>query len=596
MSVRIYGIGAAPGRVRGQVRRVAWEIPAVPHRTIRAEDVEAEVERFQEARRWAIQRIREVGREAEAELGDVESLIFESQALMLEDPDLVDGTVSYIRDNFLSAERAFDWRVQELRSQFLDTAHAMAIDRLADLRDIRHWTLRRLLGHDEPLVQLLDSDDPPILAAEEITPSMAVRLDPERVKGLVTGGGSRTAHTAVLARSIGLPAVVGLGGQLSEIADGVSLILDGSTGTLIVEPDSREIESFERAAEQSTVRRKRLSELAGEPAVTSDGAHVTLQASLDQPDDVDAAVRAGAEGVGLFRSEFMVIGRRDIPDEDAQYRAYRKVVRAFPGHDVTLRTFDIGGDKFPRFLKLPMEENPYLGWRAIRVCLELPDLFRNQLRAAVRTADDGRLRILLPFVVSVEEVRRTRQIFSDVLESLGRDPRARDVPLGVMVETPAALEILDLLAPQVDFFSLGSNDLTQYVLAADRGNAKLAQLFDPLHPALVRLYRRARERADDLGLEMSVCGDLASDPIGVAVLVGLGYRKLSVTAASLPEIKEVVRAVDAEELSRICGQLDGAETGDEIRAPIRHYLEGASDRLGLLLEAASSARFSLSGP
>lgn len=583
MSRRLLGIGASPGRARGPVRWVEWDIPAVPHRTIAPEQVEAEVRRFEEAREWARERIRELRDAAVERVGPYDAKIFESQLLMLDDPDLVEGTLSYVRDNYLSAERAFDWRLLEIRSRFLDTAHAMVLDRLADLRDIRFRVLGRLLGLGEDPVAV-GGAEPAVLLFEELTPSLAVRLQRESVLGLLTVGGSRTSHSAVLARSMGIPAVVNVGAALRNVENGTIVLLDGASGRIVVDPTGAETAAYAEAVERLSAWQRRQEELASRPTRTSDGERVRLLANLDQPDDMAAAVRVGAEGVGLFRSEFLVLGRRTIPTEDEQYEAYREVVEGFPDDVVTLRTFDIGGDKFPIFLEMPPEENPYLGWRAIRVCLDLPDLFRNQLRAAVRASLHGRLRILLPFIVSVEEIRRTRNLLREVMEELDFDA---DVPLGIMVETAAALETLDLLAPHVDFLSLGTNDLTQYVVAVDRGNPRLSALSDPLHPALFRLYRRLRDRAADFSLELGVCGDLATDPLGVAALLGLGYRSFSLPPISIPEIQAIVRSVSAAELEEITRGLTRCESAGEIRAHISLYLEGA-----VPFEAAAAARLS----
>lgn len=575
MSWKLQGIGASPGRVIGEVRRVHRGIDRVPHRTIEPEQVEDELRRFTRAREWALERTSRLRERTEERLGAVEAKIFDPQALMLEDPDLVEGTESYIRENFLSAERAFDWRLLELRSQFLDTAHAMVADRLADLRDIRLRVLGRLLDRE---VELEPEDDVSgaILAFDELTPSFAVSLEPGRVAGLLTAAGSRASHSAVLARSLEIPAVVGIGDRLQEIESGVDLIMNGSTGRILVDPDAEEIESFEQSLVQTAERRRRLRELADRPSETADGTRIRLRANLDQPDEAEEAVKFGPEGVGLFRSEFLVIGRRTVPGEEEQYEAYRRVVEAFSGDPVTLRTFDIGGDKFPIFLQMPPEENPYLGWRAIRVCLDLPDLFRNQLRAALRAARHGQLRLLLPFVTSVDEVRRARDLLREVREEIEDGDDELDVPVGMMVETPAAVETLDLFAPVVDFLSLGTNDLTQYVVAVDRGNARLADRYDPLHPALFRLYRRLHDAAERHGLPVSVCGDLATDPVGLAVLMGLGYRDFSLPPAAVLEAKEWLGVLDAGELEEICDGLESAETGGEIRAPIRLYLEASA--------------------
>lgn len=571
MSWRLQGIGASPGRVMGEVHRADRDIPRVPHRTITPDEVERELERFEAARAAALERTRELRQRTLDRLGEIEAKIFEPQALMLEDPDLVEGTVAYIRENYLSAERAFDWRLLELRSRFLDSAHAMVADRLADLQDIRGRVLERLqLDHAEKRGDLGD-----VLAFEELTPGVAVDLDGDRVTGILTAGGSRASHSAVLARSLGIPTVVGIGDRLQEIEPGVRVILDGASGRVVVDPTEDEIEGFRSVRARSEKRRARVEELKGLPSESLDGVPVTLQANLDQPGEAEEAARVGAAGVGLFRSEFLVIGRRVIPGEDDQYRAYRSVVEAFPDQDVTLRTFDIGGDKFPIFLQVPPEENPYLGWRAVRVCLDHPELFRNQLRAALRAARHGRLRLLIPFVISAEEIRRTRDLIRDVRDSLDLGEGEMEIPLGVMVETPAAVETVDLLAPHVDFLSLGTNDLTQYVLAVDRNDAQLADLYEPLHPALFRLYRRLRNQADEAGLSVSVCGDLATDPVGLAALLGLGYRTFSLPPATLLEVKEWTRAVDVGELAEVCEGIGEVESAGEIREPLRMYLEGA---------------------
>jgi phosphotransferase system enzyme I (PtsI) len=533
---------------------VSWELPPAEHRTISATEVEREIARFDEARAWARERVEELRETTAAGLGDIEAKIFDPQILMLDDPDLIDGTVQYIRENYLSAERAFDWRLLELRAQIVDAGHLMIVDRLADIQDVRYRVLARLQGRGSDPLALPDEES--ILVFKDLTPSVAVRLDVDLVLGLITGAGSRTSHSAVLARSMGIPAVVGVGSSLTDLEDGTLVLLDGGSGSIIVNPTEDEVETHRRMIDRLSEWTQRTPELAGRPLETADGTRIRLRANLDQPDDVEAARRVGAEGVGLFRSEFLVIGRRVIPNEEEQYEAYRRVVRAFPNDPVTLRTFDIGGDKFPLFLEMPPEENPYLGWRAIRVCLDLPDLFRNQLRAAARARADGELRILLPFVTNVDEIRQTRDILEDVIDGLPDSEPVRRIRLGVMVETPAIVETIDLISGLIDFVSLGTNDLTQYALAVDRGNARLAHLADPLHPAMIRFYARVQDEASSFGLDIDVCGDLAADPIGLALLLGLGYRDFSLSVSSIPEAREVVRSVSCEELEEICRPLD----------------------------------------
>ena len=444
----------------------------------------------------------------------------------------------------------------------------MVVDRLTDLRDIRSRVLARLAGHEgDPLA--LPTEEA-VIVTEDLTPSIAVRLDPGRVQGVASGSGSRTSHSTLLARSLGIPAVVGLGKSLASIVDGETVLLDGGNGRVIVQPGEAEMAAHVQMARRLADYREVPVEREPNPLFTADGVRVHLRANIDQPHDVPAARRVGAEGVGLFRSEFLVIGRRVIPSEEEQHEAYRKVVEGFPDHPVTLRTFDIGGDKFPLFLDLPAEENPYLGWRAIRVCLDLPELFRNQLRAAIRAGgEEGRMRILVPFIISETEILRTKEMVDGVLAELGH---ATHVPLGVMVETPALASTLDLVGGHLDFISLGTNDLTQYSLAVDRGNARLQHLSDPLHPAMVRSYDRVFRVASDLGLEIGVCGDLAADPIGLALLLALGYRDFSLAPASVPEVREIVGLLSTAELTRIGGLGSLADDAATLRRRLHAHI------------------------
>lgn len=568
MRTVVHGIGASPGRALGVVRRLEAHDWRPEHRTIDAGDVEGEVARLEEALGWAADRIRGTRDRTARSLGEVEAAIFGPQILILSDPDLVDGTIRYIRENFLSAERAFDWRLTELRTAILDAGHLMVVDRLADLRDIRSRVLARLAGREgDPLALPTQRA---VIATEDLTPSVAVRLDPELVPGVVSGSGSRTSHSTILARSLGIPAVVGLGKDLAKIEDGETVLLDGGNGRVIVRPGEAEVAAHVRMARRLSEYREVPIERAPAPLFTADGVRVRLTANIDQPHDVPAARRVGAEGVGLFRSEFLVIGRRVIPSEEEQYEAYREVLAGFPDHPVTLRTFDIGGDKFPLFLDAPPEENPYLGWRAIRLCLDLPDLFRNQLRAAIRVGGEaGRMRILVPFVISEAEILRTREIVDDVRRELGQAAR---IPLGVMVETPALADTIDLVGRHVDFISLGTNDLTQYALAVDRGNARLQHLSDPLHPAMIRGYERVFRAASALGLDTGVCGDLAADPVGLALLLALGYRDFSLAPASIPEVRELVGLLSTAELARIRARGGLAGGAEDLRRRLRDYV------------------------
>ncbi len=578
------GVGASPGRALGPVSWFDWDIPLVQHRTIGQDEVKGEVARFDRAREQALGQVARLQSHTTERIGPFEGKVFQSQAMMIEDPDMVRGTISYIQENFICAERAFEWQLLEMRVHMQESAHAMLVDRLADLSDVRIRVLSNLLGRHDPLDLAVVGDEPVVLAAAELPPSVAARLEPEHVLGVVTSGGSRGSHGVILTRALGIPVVVGVGPELHSVEQGSRALIDGRTGRIRIGPSQPEVEAFHRGVAQASRRRELLQTMATRPTETTDGVHTVVQANLDLPHEGEDARRLGAEGVGLFRSEFLVIGKRDIPDEEEQVGAYRSVLEAFPDHEVTLRTFDIGGDKFPIFLSMPPEDNPYLGWRAIRVCLDLPELFRNQLRAAMRASSVGNLRILVPFVSSVDEMQRTRDLMAEIQGSLEGDASTARIPLGVMVETPAAVETLDLFAPYVDFLSLGTNDLTQYVLAADRGNAKLGRLYDPMHPALVRMYARIARESARQELDLSVCGELAGDPLGAALLLGLGYRKFSVSLTALPEIRELIRNVSVEDLARVVRTLRRAESGREVREPVARYLA----ECGALPESAAA--------
>jgi phosphotransferase system enzyme I (PtsI) len=350
---------------------------------------------------------------------------------------------------------------------------------------------------------------------------------------------------AILARSLGLPAVVGLINATSRITAGERVILDGSNGTLIVRPTAAELSQFADRARREAAAQAELATLVGVDAVTLDGEAVALRANVDLPDEAGAAAHAGAAGVGLMRTEFLVVGRAAMPSEDEQTEAYTKVVKAFAGHPVVIRTYDIGGDKLP-IGGFPHEANPFLGWRAIRMCLDEPELFKVQLRALLRAAVHGDVRIMLPLVVSVDEVRQTRYLLQEAAAELSKRgvPHRADVPLGVMIETPAAAMVVDSFVKDVAFVSIGTNDLVQYTLAVDRGNASLVTRYTPLHPAVLRLIARTVDVSREAGLEVSVCGEMASQPLMAYVLLGLGVRTLSVSAGSLSAVKRLIRGVD----------------------------------------------------
>jgi phosphoenolpyruvate-protein phosphotransferase (PTS system enzyme I) len=541
----LVGMPASPGIVIGPVHLLRWEVPEVGHRIVSDDAIKDELARFEDARRRARERLRPVRARVEKQAGSEEAAIFDVQESMLDDGDLISGVESLIRQN-IGAEKAFDIVMLELRQHFARHSQPMVRERVGDLMDLHIRVLSLLMelpDHDPVDVQ---KGTRAILVTHDLTPSLTVQLDREAIAGIATDAGTRTSHVAILARSLGLPAVVGLRDAAERLRGSEQVILDGSSGLLIVAPDERQIAAYRDRAVREAADVAELAYLAAAEPVTLDGVRITLRANVDLPDDAQLAANSGAEGVGLMRTEFLVVGRTTMPSEEEQYREYRRVVEAIGDSPVIIRTYDIGGDKLP-VGGYPAEPNPFLGWRAIRMCLDEPELFKDQLRAVLRAAVHGDVRILLPLVVTVEEVTETRRLLAEAaaeLDQRGVEYR-HDLPIGVMVETPAAAVAADTLAAAADFFSIGTNDLVQYTLAVDRGNANLASRFTPLHPAVLRLIRRTLEIGHEKGIEVAVCGEMASQPLMAFALIGLGIRELSVAPRSVPLVKRIVRGVSA---------------------------------------------------
>ena len=572
MERRIQGIPASPGIVVGFVHLLRWEVPDVRHRIIPDENVHDEIARLHEAIARAKERLRHLRARVEATAGTEEAAIFDVQLSILSDRELTRGVEDLVRQN-IAAEKAFDLVMLEWRTRFARHSSPMLREKVGDLTDVHIRVLSLLLGlpdHD-PV------DLPPganaILVTHDLTPSLTVQLEKHSIVAIATDAGTRTSHVAILARSLGLPAIVGLRTASTELRGGERVVLDGSTGMLAINPTDDEIDAYHERQREEEIAEAALSDLAALEAITLDGVRVTLRANVDIPEEAEAAARSGAEGVGLMRTEFLVVGRASMPDEDEQYRAYRRVVEAFAGFPVVIRTFDIGGDKLP-IGGFPTEANPFLGWRAIRMCLDQPEMFKAQLRALLRAAVHGDLRIMLPLIVSLDEVLAARKLLEEAAAELterGVEFRA-DVPLGVMIETPAAAVASDTLTRDVDFFSIGTNDLVQYTLAVDRGNANLAPRFTPLHPAVLRLIKRTVEVAELGDIDVAVCGEMASQPLMAFALLGLGVRQMSVAPRSVPLVKRIVRSVTAAHAKLAASAALRALTAEQARHELARRL------------------------
>jgi phosphotransferase system enzyme I (PtsI) len=565
------GVGVSPGLAYAPAVVLEWTFPAVPDRWVKPDEVEAEVTRLAEAVAAVVDSLNRLRERVLERAGLEESQIFEAQIMMVQDAEFLGEVTNLIRHNYFSAETAYEFKALELRAKWGGTGNVRLRERLSDLLATQLRVLRHLVGQtDDELFGMRDQRHV-IIVAHELFPGLTVQLDRDQLLGLVSEEGTRTSHAAILAHSLGIPCVMGAPGAVAQIKPGDMLLVDGSVGTILIEPTIDELE----AAQVVATRRHKLElELEGavqQPSVTPDGHTVTLMGNVDLPDEIETAVRFGAQGVGLLRTEFLVAGRAHLPSEDEQLEYFRRVSRSFDGQPVIIRTFDLGGDKFPAAFAAPSEANPFLGWRSIRVCLDQPEIFRPQLRAILRAAAERDLQVMLPLITRADEVLRAREMIVEEAADLAKAGirAARELPVGVMVETPAAVVIADRLAAVSAFFSIGTNDLTQYTLAVDRGNAHLAARFTPHDPAILRMMRDVLAAGHAGNIPVSVCGEMASEPLYAVLLLGLGFTTLSIAPPTLPLIKWLVRKVPLG-LAREAAQaaLD-AQGPDEVTAILR---------------------------
>lgn len=591
MSIVLNGLPAAAGIAKGRAHVLHWAVPTVPHHTVSPDQVDEELRRFDDARRIVKARLQEMKRGTVERIGSHESQIFDPQLAMLDDPEVVDRVHQYIRENHLPAARAFEWRVLELETLWTRTNNPMVLDRVNDLVDLQIRVLHVLLDLPDPWDISLGGE-PVVIVAQNLTPSLTVQFDPEIVRGLATDLGTRTSHWAILARSLNIPAVVGLGDVMGQVSEGQEIIVDGRIGRVVLDPDDQDLTVFHEREEQIRCWEEETALIAALDAETMDGEPVTLRANLDLPSEAHAAKAQGAQGIGLMRTEFLIVGRSSLPGEEEQYEAYRSVAKEFPSGTVIVRTFDLGGDKFPMFLDMPREENPFLGWRAIRVCLDQPDFFHTQLRAILRATAHGDIRILLPMVNDVDEVLQVRAMISQIEVDLQKEgvPYNPGTKIGVLIETPAAALDAVELSRHSDFFSIGTNDLVQYTLAVDRTNSRLAKLYNPFHPSVIRLLHQVSRVGRAAGVEVSVCGEMAAHPLGAFLMLGLNIHALSVAWPALPEIKKAIREFRIEDARKAAGQALAAPTSQDA---IWCLLEGIGESTDL---AAFAGRWNLSLP
>ena len=540
------------------------------------EDPTAEWTRFQAALEVASEQLADIHAKAESESGTDQAAIFQAHTLMLEDPELLDAVRIAIEDQCINAEAALT-DAAEMYAHMLESLDDDYLSaRAADVRDVATRVLRILLGVAESPTAGLNT--PSLILARDLTPSDTVLLDKSLVVGFCTAEGGATSHTAILARGLELPAIVGAGPDILQIPDGTTLVLDGGEGTLLIEPKEATIAQYRTRQQAAATVLAQARQQAHEPAATQDGHCVEVVANIGNVDGAQAALEAGAEGVGLLRTEFLYLERADLPDEEEQYLAYRAIVDEFGDLPVILRTLDIGGDKVLPYLDLPQEMNPFLGLRAIRLSLTRPDLFKPQLRAALRAGAGRNLKLMFPMVATVAEVQAARAVLDECRTELLAEgqPVAEGMEIGIMVEVPAAALMADCLAAEVDFFSIGTNDLTQYTLAADRTNAQVASLASGLQPAVLRLVRDVITAAHAHGKWVGLCGEMAGEPLAIPILLGLGLDEFSMNPPAIPLAKQIIRAATLQEAQAVAQAALKMDSPEAVQALVQERVPAAA--------------------
>lgn len=511
------------------------------------DDVDTEIKRFEAAKLTAIQELKKLYEKALEEVGEANALIFEMHQMMIDDGDYCDSITNIISSQSVNAEYAVATTSDNFSEMFAAMDSEYMQERAADVKDISERLISVLTGLKE---QQIESSEPVILVADDLAPSETVQLNKDMILSFVTMYGSTNSHTAILARMMNIPAIVGAGDSLLEDFDGKEAIVDGFSGVLYVEPDDETIAAMTKKKEEDEQKKALLESLKGKENVTLDGQHIKLYANIGGVGDVAVALENDCGGVGLFRSEFLYLNSDHYPSENEQFQAYKQALENMAGKEVVIRTLDIGADKQIDYFDLPQEENPAMGYRAVRICLDRTEVFKTQLRALYRASSFGKLAIMIPMITSVEEIQEVKEIVNQVKTELDEKkiPYDKEVLLGIMIETPAAVMISDLLAKEVDFFSVGTNDLTQYTLALDRQNLKLAKYYKPKHKGILRMLKMLTENAHKEGIWVGICGELAADTTLTETFLSIGIDELSVSPPYILPLREKVRGINVSEI------------------------------------------------
>ena len=568
----ITGIPASPGIVFGKALVLKEEKIVLDTQKISEDQVEAEVARFYAGRKAAVEQLNSIHQRALKSLGEEKAAIFEGHLMILEDEELEEEIIDYLRSNKVNASVAASKIIDQQVEMLSEIDDEYLKERAGDIRDIGNRLIKNILGMH--IVDHGDITEESILVAYDLTPSETAQLNLEKVLGFITDIGGRTSHTSIMARSLELPAIVGTNDVTARVNTGDYLILDAVNNRVYVNPTQAEIDELKTLEAKLAEEKAELAKLKDLPAVTLDGHKVDVVANIGTIRDCEGAHRNGAEGVGLYRTEFLFMDRDQLPSEEEQFIAYKEVVEAMEGRLVVLRTMDIGGDKELPYLNLPKEMNPFLGWRAVRIALDRREILHAQLRAVLRASAFGKLAVMFPMIISVEEIRELKSVLETLKAELRAEGKAFDenIQVGVMVETPSAAVNAKFLAKEVDFFSIGTNDLTQYTLAVDRGNELISHLYNPMSPSVLGLIKQVIDASHAEGKWTGMCGELAGDERATLLLLGMGLDEFSMSAISVPRIKKLIRHVNYQEVKALADEALQKPTAAEIEQLIQAFL------------------------
>ncbi|MGW8425777.1 phosphoenolpyruvate--protein phosphotransferase [Peribacillus simplex] len=571
MSTLISGIAASNGIAIAKAYRLTEPDLSIEKRSI--EDVGAEISRFKEAIQKSTNELEIIRDKAEKDLGADKAAIFDAHLLVLADPELITPIQDKIQSESVNAEFSLNETASMFITMFEQMDNEYMKERAADIRDVTKRVLSHLLGVHIPNPSMIAEEV--IIIAEDLTPSDTAQLNPEYVKGFTTDIGGRTSHSAIMARSLEIPAVVGTKSVTSSIENGDLVIIDGLKGEVHINPTPKLVKRYEEEQEAYAMQKAEWAKLVHEQTVTNDGHHVELAANIGTPKDLDGVHQNGGEGIGLYRTEFLYMGRNDFPSEEEQFEAYKAVLEGMSGKPVVVRTLDIGGDKELPYLELPKEMNPFLGYRAIRLCLNEQEIFRTQLRALLRASIYGDLKIMFPMIATLAEFREAKAVLAEVRQELLDNgiQVAEKIEVGIMVEIPSTAVMADIFAKEVDFFSIGTNDLIQYTMAADRMNERVSYLYQPYNPAILRLVKMVIDAAHKEGKWAGMCGEMAGDEIAIPILIGLGLDEFSMSATSILKARSLISQLSLEEMKKLSQEVLGLDTNDNVKEAVINALK-----------------------